>query len=107
MYNRRFGIAGTQQRGEVMRKNKELKNLSEFKIEPYILYGFVIYEKPEDFPENCIGRIWNMNEAKATEFYIKRNSVEEVRKEVEESIIFNVCIPRSKEDAESIVETWI
>ena len=90
-----------------MRKNKELKNLSEFKMQPYILYGFVIYEKPKDFPENYIGRIWNMNEAKATEFYIKRNSVEEVRKEVEESIIFNVCIPRSKEDAESIVETWI
>ena len=87
--------------------SKELKNLSEFKMQPYILYGLVIYEKPLDFPNNYIGRIFNMNEAKATEFYIKRNSIEEVRKEAEESVIFNVCIPRSKEDVKSIVETWI
>ncbi len=87
--------------------SKELKNLSEFKMQPYILYGLVIYEKPLDFPNNYIGRIFNMNEAKATEYYIKGDTLEEVRRQAEESTLFNVAIPRTQQDDKVIVETWI
>lgn len=68
----------------------------------------VIYDKPLDFPESFIGRIWDIDKGKAmpTNTFIVRDSIEEIREDILNAGFF-YKFERAAGDDPSIVETWM
>lgn len=71
------------------------------------IIGFVIYEKPIDFPSNFVVRRFAAGKGRV-EFDERAmaivNDLEAARESLPEGL---VRIPRSRQDAPQIVETWI
>lgn len=68
----------------------------------------VIYEKPGDFPNEFIGRIWDVAERKATptNTFIARDNIEAVREDIA-AAGFMVKFDRADGDDPVIRETWM
>ena len=68
----------------------------------------VIYEKPADFPESFIGRIWTAEKGRVipTNTYIKKSDLESVREDVV-SAGLKIRFDRSVDDDPAIRETWM
>ena len=64
----------------------------------------VIYDKPTDFPENYVVRIWDTN-VPTNIAYISDN-LEACRKEIR-ALGLMVCLGRELDDDPCIVEAWI
>lgn len=63
-----------------------------------------IYEKPIDYPDGCIARVFELE--KPTNTLIYKRSIEECRADIK-SAGFKICVPRSENDVLSVVELWI
>ncbi len=68
----------------------------------------VIYEKPLDFPDSFIGRIWDVTKGKATptNTFIAKDNVEAVREDIA-AAGFMMKFDRADGDDPIIVETWM
>lgn len=64
-----------------------------------------IYVRPEDYPEDCVARLWDMEEL--TNILLKRGTVEEIRQDINKAYPWMVRFERAKNDVLSISETWI
>ena len=71
-----------------------------------ILPLVTIYEKPADFPDEYVARIWDGQGPRATNIIVKGKSVEELRKDIA-AAGFKICYPRAAGDEPHIVETWM
>jgi hypothetical protein len=70
----------------------------------------VIFNKPTDFPDKVVIRIFDINPKKGkafgTEFYELSDSLEDARGKIPS--YFTECFPRDEnEDDPNIVETWM
>lgn len=63
----------------------------------------VVYEKPTDFPDSYVGRIWDLD--KSTEFAVMRPTLEELRAAIPQERF--VRLDRSFNDDPVIVEVWV
>lgn len=68
---------------------------------------FVVYEKPNDFPNHFVVRrffLTDMGEMKANDNAMLYTTLEAARKDISRG---KVCVPASLLDDAVIVETWI
>lgn len=65
-----------------------------------------IYEKPLDFKEHFVARVWDGVGAKATNTMAIWDSIEEARED-SKAAGFLVCFLRAEGDEPHIVETWM
>lgn len=65
-----------------------------------------VYEKPEDFPEDYVARIWDGKGPKPTNIMIKRPDVQRIREDIM-AAGFTTVLPRAEDDDPHIVETWM
>ena len=66
----------------------------------------VIYQKPYDFPNAFIARVWEGIGPVATNTMIIRNSLHEIREDIV-AAGFTIKLPRSRRDDPVVVETWM
>lgn len=64
-----------------------------------------VFEKPEDYPEDCVARIFNAS--KATNVIIKRRNIAEIRKDITVNFPWMYPIKRSEMDVKSFIEAWV
>lgn len=73
-----------------------------------ILDCWVIYEKPNDFPDLFVARCWlinsHTNSAMPTETVKTAATLNELRREIPSGYH---CVPRYNEDDPNIVEIWL
>lgn len=58
-----------------------------------------VYEHPADYPGYCIGRIFNMD--RPTNIIIKKDSVEEIRKDIHAAFHHTASIRRGEADVKT------
>jgi hypothetical protein len=67
---------------------------------------FVVYDRPSDFPEHVVARMWTtLPEAKPIHFVMRASNIERVRDVLEACGL--VHLDRSPEDDPRILETWL
>ena len=66
----------------------------------------VIYKKPKEYPDNYVVRIFDGKTGKPTNLAILRNTMEECRKDIQNSG-YTCCFSRSEYDDPIIMESWI
>ena len=89
-------------------------NLNEKLVESMGLVDFsdmkvpsiVVYDHPADHPESYVARVWEMIGSLPTNTFIKRNSLQEIREDIQ-SAGFTFCMSRKAKDDPVIVETWM
>ena len=84
-------------------KNNFVDTLSKVDLQGMKMPLAVIYERPIDFPNHFVVRIFDVNIP--TDIVYLSENLEDCRKEISE-IGLQVCFGRSKEDHKCIVETW-
>lgn len=76
-------------------------------VEPRAFIGFVIYEKPIDFPRNFVVRRFAAGN-RCVEFDEEATAIVDNLQAARNSIPHGLTrIPRSRRDQPQIVETWI
>ncbi len=67
----------------------------------------VIYEKPSDFPNRCVARLWDIcgGDGRQTEVAVVAETLDEVRSKIPFQSMYS--IGRFPEDDPYIVEVWI
>lgn len=71
-----------------------------------LLPMFIIYEKPSDFPEHYVARLWwTLPEQHATNFTLRSRNIEEIRDLMEGLGLAKLM--RNEEDDPVILETWL
>lgn len=63
-----------------------------------------IFRKPEDVPDGCIARLFDMD--KATGTAVVRETVHDLRKDIHMAFPWMVPLQRGKDDVESLIEVW-
>lgn len=64
-----------------------------------------VYRFPEDYPEHCVARLFDLNIP--TNCLIVRKSIWEIEWDIRENTNLHVVIPRSPEDVASLVEVYM
>lgn len=67
----------------------------------------VIYDHPEDVPDKYVVRIWEGREEKQTNVEMRKDSLQECRKEICESGYFVMAVRPDPEDDPKIAEIWL
>lgn len=67
----------------------------------------VIYDHPEDVPDKYVVRIWEGREEKQTNVEMRKDSLQECRKEICESGYFVMAVRPDPEDDPKIAEIWM
>lgn len=67
---------------------------------------WVIYDRPRDFPEQAVARLWDCNAAgsRPTINMILAPSLDELRRRLPPGL---ACVDRHPEDDPAIVEVWL
>lgn len=86
--------------------NKMVESMSQVDFSGLKLPLITIYEKPLDFPNAFVARVWDGEGPKATNTIIMRFSLEECREDIQ-AAGFTVKFPRAEGDEPHIVETWM
>lgn len=84
----------------------EVESFKNVKANKNRIMFITVYEKPLDYKDNYVARIFYLN--KPTEFFIVKNSLEEIRKDIFESFKgYYVKMDRDELDVKSIVEIYM
>ena len=87
-------------------KRKMVNSISELDLSKLQIPMIVIYDSPKDFPGMYLCRVWEGADSCPTNAYMQRNSLEEMRKDIN-AAGFNIRIPRDMKDDPVIIETWM
>lgn len=88
-----------------MRENKIVDSLCQVDFSELKFPLVTIYEKPLDFPDDFVARVWEGKGAKPTNIMIRRFTVQEVREDIM-AAGFTTVFARTEDDDPYIVETW-
>lgn len=88
------------------KSNKIVESMGKVDFSGLKLPLVTIYEKPTDFPDVFVARIWDGVGAKPTNTIITRHSLQEIREDIK-AAGFTVRFPRAEDDEPHIVETWM
>ena len=85
-------------------KEKRVESVQEIDFSGLKVPFIVVYEQPEDFPDKCVARIYELD--KPTDTLMIKDTVEEIENDIRKhtGMIF---MPRGKEDVLSLVGIWI
>ena len=86
--------------------NKIMESMSQVDFSDLKCPLITIYEKPLDFPNAFVARVWDGVGPKATNTIIMRFSLEECREDIQ-AAGFLVQFPRAEGDEPHVVETWM
>lgn len=89
-----------------MKENKIVKSLCQVDFSELAFPLVTIYEKPLDFPDAFVARIWDGKGVKPTAVMIKRDSLQKIREDIM-AAGFATCFIRAEDDDPCIVETWM
>ena len=96
------------------KKNTEVKSLTEVDYKAIGFPAWVLYDHPSDFPNYYIVRVHDAAKpdgGEATEFYIKRESIEECEEDIKQAAknlgIRPIFLRREKGEDPCIIGTWI
>ncbi len=67
----------------------------------------VIYDHPVDVPKKYVVRLWEGREEKPTNVEMRKDSLQECRKEICESGYFVMAVRPGSEDDPKIAEIWL
>ena len=81
---------------EAVKHNQIIESLTQADLSHLILPLVTIYEKPADFPNEYVARIWDGQGARPTNIMVKSKSIESIREDIE-----------AAGDEPHIVETWM
>lgn len=86
--------------------NQIVESMSQVDFSGLKLPLITIYEKPLDYPNGFIARVWDGEGPKPTNTVTMRFSLEEIREDIK-AAGFRVIFPRAEGDEPHIVETWM
>jgi len=86
-------------------KTKEVNSFLEVDISELRQPIICVYQKPEDYPNKYIARIFDGT--KPTNTVLIKETVEEIREDIANTFPYMLPFARSKEDVKCIVESWI
>lgn len=89
-----------------MKENKIVESLCQVDFSELNFPMATIYEKPLDFPNEFVARVWDGKGAKPTNIIIKRATVQEIREDIR-AAGFTTVFARTEDDDPNIVEIWI
>lgn len=89
-----------------MKENKIIKSLIQVDFSELVFPLVTIYEKPLDFPNDFVARVWDGKGPKPTNVMIKKSTLQEVREDIR-AAGFTEKFIRTEDDDTHIVETWI
>ena len=86
-------------------EDKIIQSFSEVDITELKVLIIAIYNRPLDFPEQYVARIFDGD--KPTNVILLDSSLSHIRQEIKFNFPKMVRLPKSKKDIETLVETWI
>lgn len=86
--------------------NQMVESMSQVDFSGLKIPLITIYEKPLDFPNAFVARVWDGAGPRATNTIIMRFSLQECREDIA-AAGFMVRFPRVEGDEPHIVETWM
>lgn len=89
-----------------MKENVIAESLQQVDFSGLNLAVVTVYEKPSDFPDAFVARVWDGKGPKPTNTMIKRNTIQEIRKDIM-AAGFETVFQRAEGDEPQIVETWM
>lgn len=87
-------------------KDKLVESMTILDFSDMKLPMVVVYDHPADYPDAYVARVWEMKGNLPTNTFIKMDTLEEIREDVQ-SAGFIHCIQRAAEDDPVIVEAWM
>lgn len=103
-----YGVSGERMKeldGEFAKmKTRVVDTFCDVDIDEIKLPIIAVYRNPDDFPNNCVGRIFECE--KPTNIVIVRQTVEEVRGDILDAFYDMVSLDRTDADVSSLVEVW-
>lgn len=89
-----------------MKENRIMESLCQVDFSELDFPLITVYEKPIDFPDDFVARVWDGKGPKPTNIVIKGSTVQEIRKEIA-AAGFTTVFVRAEGDDPHIVETWM
>lgn len=89
-----------------MKENKIVESLCKVDFSELAFPMVTIYEKPLDFPDAFVARVWDGKGAKPTNALISRSTIQDIREDIR-AAGFTTVFRRAEEDDPHIVETWM
>ncbi len=86
--------------------NKQVETLCDVDFSGLRLPMVTIYNKPRDFPDVYVARVWDGGGPRATNVVRTAPDADSLRKDIL-AAGFTICFPRSPADDACIVETWV
>lgn len=86
-------------------KTIEVKSFTEVDTSKLKLPIICVFNHTRDYPDKCVARLFEGTVP--TNIIITRNNVKEIREDIIKRFPAMTPFARSKEDHESVVETWI
>lgn len=86
-------------------KNKIAQSFLELDITELKFPAIAIYDRPLDFPDSYVARIFDSD--KPTNVILLDNNLSHIREEIKFYFPQMVRLPRAKNDVSCLVETWI
>lgn len=86
--------------------NKVVESLSQVDFSGLYFPLVTVYERPLDFPNDYVARVWDGKRARPTDTMIKRSTIEEIREDIKNAG-FKTVFARAEGDDPHIIETWM
>lgn len=85
-------------------KNREVNSIKEVDLSGMKMPVISVYEHPEDFPEKCVARIFELDQP--TDVVVVKKTVKEINKDIRKHTNM-VQLARTENDVASLVCMWV
>lgn len=85
-------------------QEKRVESIKEVDFSGLKVPFIAVYQRPEDFPEKCVARIYELD--KPTDTIIVKDTLKEIEIDIQENTGM-VFMPRKAEDVRSLVGVWM
>lgn len=85
-------------------QEKRVESISEVDFSGLKVQFVAVYAHPDDFPEKCVARIYELD--KATDTIMIKATVDEIKDDIEKHTAMTF-IPRGTADVPSLVGVWM
>lgn len=85
-------------------QEKRVESIKEVDFSGLKVPFIAVYQRPEDFPEKCVARIYELD--KPTDTILVKDTLKEIEIDIQESTGM-VFMPRKAEDVRSLVGVWM
>lgn len=86
-------------------KEKRVDSICRVDLSGLFIPQIAVYQHPEDFPEECVARIYDNGQA--TDVVIVKKTVSEIQTDIKKHAPDMIFIPRRPEDVLSLAGVWM